>query len=703
MTYWLGFLRSAGLLLWLGCAVLLSACVPSVEESAVGDSPPSHDAEERTTTKALPLGGVRASSSFGSSGSISYSEAREPCVEHDPVRRALWGELHVHSGDSMDAYMWDVRGTPDEIYRFARGETIHLAPLDETGHGTRPVRLERPLDFAALTDHASYLGEVAFCSRPNSPLFDSKACQVFREGDPGATSPLGELGIRMSAISKPLMIDEEIPSRLASLCGPGFSKCIAKMGSVWQEQKIAAERYYDRSSHCAFTTFHGYEYSATPALSKVHHNVIYRNDSTPPAPIAWVDEPDVYGLWEKLDAECLSAGTGCDVLTIPHNSNLSSGRMFTVTGRDLPLEVQRERARLRSRLEPLVEISQIKGDSECRNGMYGVVGATDEFCDTVEWGRAVEADCKEGSGSGVLMGKGCVSRTDFVRYTLLEGFRERARLGINPYKLGIIAATDAHNGNPGDTEEFSNDGWGGLSDDTPAKRLEMPAAGDPMRGALANGSGGLAGVWAEENSRDAIFDAMKRRETFGTSGTRMTARFFGGWEFDPMLCESPDVVEAGYAGGIPMGGDLSAPPGRDSSPSFLIAAMSDPGAPGRDGTALQRAQVIKGWVDDEGQFRQQVFDAAGGPNGASVDLNSCTPQGPGERSLCTVWKDPDFDGTRDAVYYLRVLENPSCRWNQFECNRLPAEARPAACSDPAVVRTVQERLWTSPIWYDANS
>ena len=223
-----------------------------------------------------------------------------------------------------------------------------------------------------------------------------------------------------------------------------------------------------------------------------------------------------------------------------------------------------------------------------------------------------------------------------------------------------------------------------------------------MRGPLSENPGGLAGVWAEENSRASIFDAMKRRETFGTSGTRLTARFFGGWDFEESLCGRSDRVEVGYARGVPMGGDLPERSEGAAAPRFLLSALADPGAPGRAGVPLQRAQVVKGWVDEAGHFQEQVYDARGGANGASVDLGSCTPQGPGHRELCTVWQDPDFDASLDAVYYLRVLENPSCRWNQFECNALPAADRPEACDDPGVVRTVQERLWSSPIWYEAS-
>jgi hypothetical protein len=602
----------------------------------------------------------------------------------------------------MDANMWGVRGTPDEVYRFAKGEAIGVAPLGEDGRGTRRIQLERPLDFAALTDHASYLGEVALCTRKDSALYATTSCQIYRGELDGPDSALGELGRRVAAIALPLELDREIPGRSATLCGEDFAPCIAGMRSVWEEQQAAAERHYDRSSECSFTTFHGYEYSATPAMSKVHHNVIFRNQNVPPAPIAWVDEPSVYGLWEKLRAGCSEAGIGCDVLTIPHNSNLSSGRMFVVSGRELPIALQQERARLRVDMERLVEISQIKGDSECRNGMYQVLGQPDEFCDTGEWGVPVEEDCQEKSSGGALMGLGCVSRVDFVRYALIEGLRERQRIGVNPYKLGVIAATDSHNANPGDTEEFSYPGWSGAADDTAAKRLESPAQGDPMRGPLTDSPGGLAGVFAEENSRDALFDAMKRRETFGTSGTRLSARFFGGWSFPSDLCDDPNFVDLGYASGVPMGGDLPLRPATASAPSFAVSALSDPGAPGRSGGLLQRAQVIKGWVDAEGAFRQEVHDVAGAANAADVDLDTCEPRGPGQRRLCTVWRDPEFDPAVDAVYYLRVLENPSCRWNQFQCLELPPEERPASCRDEAVSRTTQERLWTAPIWYEAH-
>jgi hypothetical protein len=486
------------------------------------------------------------------------------------------------------------------------------------------------------------------------------------------------------------------------LCGVDGRLCIDSMRSVWEEIQEAAERHYDRSAECRFTTFPGYEYTATPALSKVHHNVIFRNAVVPETPVAWVDEPDVYAMWEELRARCLEAGTGCDVITIPHNPNLSNGRMFTPSGRDLPLEVQRERALLRAEIEPLVEISQIKGDSECRNGMYRVVGASDEFCDFEDWRPADAEDCEEGTGSGALGAQGCVSRVDYVRYALLEGLREQRRLDINPYKLGIIASTDAHMANPGDVAEYSYQGWMGKPDDHPRERLRKVGGPAAAISNVAASPGGLAGVWAEENSRDSLFDAMKRRETFGTSGPRMTARFFGGWDYPEDLCDRPDLVKEGYAGGVPMGGDLPNAPPEAGAPVFVVSALRDPGIPEHPGGLLQRAQIIKGWLDDRDRFHQAVYDVAGGPNGAGVDLDTCRPRGPGADSLCAVWRDPDFDPERRAVYYLRVLENPSCRWSRRQCLALPEGGRPPVCTDPSVPSTIQERLWTAPIWYERD-
>jgi hypothetical protein len=691
--------RDASLFVGLSALAVLSGCgldpamnTPTLQTEA------STASSSRSAT--VPSTANSAERSLAPSGR-PYSENRAACAHREPLRQAFWGELHVHSSLSMDAYMWDVRNGPDATYRFGKGEKTFLPPLDEAGDPTRAAQLERPLDFVALTDHASFQGEVALCTRPGTPTYESASCRLFRaEVEPG-DSAVADFTARISTLSDALDARATLTRRAVKLCGEDGALCRAAMRSVWQEQQAAAERHYDRTEQCRFTTLHGYEYTATPGMAKVHHNVIFRNANVPEAPIAWVDEPDVNRLWQALRDQCLDAGIECDVLTIPHNSNLSNGNMFAVTGKDLPLEEQRERAALRGDIERLTEISQIKGDSECRNGMWGVLGEPDEFCDFEEWRGPELEDCEEGTGFGALFDSGCVSRLDYVRYALLEGFREQDRIGVNPYKIGIIAATDAHNANPGDVEEYSYQGWMGGADAAAEDRLNKGDSPVNATNSLAANPGGVAGVWAEENSRDSIFDAMKRKETFGTSGPRMTARFFGGWDYPTEICGSAELVAEGYERGVPMGGDLPPAPDADRAPTFVLSALRDLGTEEHPGGLLQRAQIVKGWVDREGRFNQAIFDVAGGPNGAAVDPRTCSPIGQGHDDLCSTWTDPDFDPTQHAVYYARVLENPSCRWSTRQCLALPASDRPAGCTDPSVPKTIQERLWTSPIWYTA--
>jgi hypothetical protein len=394
---------------------------------------------------------------------------------------------------------------------------------------------------------------------------------------------------------------------------------------------------------------------------------------------------------------CNDTDTGCEAIAIPHNPNLSNGQMFRVEYADLPLDEQREEAALRARLEPIVEMMQIKGESECRNGMYGVVGAADELCGfekARDLGLQEFEDCEEGSGYGAQAARGCSSRTDFVRYALLEGLREKERIGVNPYSFGFIGSTDNHMATPGAVSEYGVPYKFGMGSEI------LLGVGKIKRGPPFWNPGGLAGVWAEENTRDAVFDALKHKETFATSGPRIVPRFFGGWGLDPEMCAMPEFARAGYASGVPMGGELAARPPRASSPTFAVSALADPGTPAQPGGLLQRIQIIKGWVNDEGLFHQEIHEVAGDPaNGASVDPGSCSPVGQGSVLLCGVWQDPAFDPKRDAVYYARVIENPSCRWSARLCLSLPENERPNGCTSERLPRTIQERAWTSPIAY----
>ena len=610
------------------------------------------------------------------------TETREACADRNPLRNVYFGDTHVHTKLSFDAWVYDVRFGPEDAYRFARGEKVMGPPLDGSGAGTRPLQLARPLDFVALTDHAELLAEVNVCVTPGSAVYDTASCQTYREGGAGSIQHFG------------LTLTSSDPERLKDVCGPDGVDCPTLAKGVWTTIQEAAEAYYDRSEACEFTTFVAYEYSGAPLVSNMHRNVIFRNGSVPDSPVSYYDEPTADGLWARLRERCLEAGTGCDVLAIPHNPNWSNGRLFQAPAANdpRPKEQLAAAAALRAKMEPLVEIFQHKGDSECRNGFAAVLGAPDELC-AFEKLRVEADDCGDETGSGGMIGVGCVSRLDFVRNVLKEGLQQEAWLGVNPYKLGIIAATDTHAGTPGRVPEDASAGQLGIADDEPKEQL---GNGFAFPGGIIYNAGGIAGVWAEENSRDALFEAMRRRETFGTSGPRIVVRFFGGWDVPEGLCEDPDLVAIGYERGVPMGGDLPTT-GGEGAPSFVVHALRDSGA---KAAPLQRAQIIKGWLDVDGKQREKVYDVAGDKNnGASVDATTCERSGSGSDMLCATWTDPDFDPAERAFYYVRVIENPSCRWSTWVCNSLPASERPDSCTDPAIQSVIQERAWTSPIWY----
>ena len=630
-----------------------------------------------------PIQGIKSPASEPSEWApVSRSAApaplaqRLPCAENSPLRRALFGDLHTHTALSLDALGRGGFQSPDDAYRFAKGEQIDLSSVQGQ---TRTARLDRPLDFAAVTDHAEWMGETVVCTDTASPAYDESVCDGIRSGDFEA--------FRQA---------ERVGGRPASICGPGAGDCRGGLASGWQETVAAAERHYDRSSACAFTTFIGWEYTRAPQQSMTHRNIILRNEIGPELPISSIDAPTPEAMWKKLKARCNDNGSGCEAISIPHNSNISNGQMFAVDWQKMDLEAQRSYARLQHDMEPLIEMMQAKGASECRRGLWKVQGGDDAFCD-FEQARFIEnrppPDCNAGSGAGALRGEGCQSRLDFARYALIEGLAQEERLGINPYQFGFIASTDGHNGAPGDTDEYGFQGHNSNDDSDLVRRLTNDSY-VPHR--LRN-PGGLVGVWAEENSRDAVFDALKRREVFGTSGTRIQVRFFGGWAL-PDLCASSEMVADAYRAGIPMGQTL--PARRSHAPMFFVNALADPGSSVRSGTPLQRIQIVKGWHGKDGIFHERVFEAAGqADNGADVSRNTCAIEGPGATSLCSVWQDPEFDSAQSAVYYARVIENPSCRWNAWQCSALPAGDRPKECAAPNIPWKIQERAWTSPIWY----
>lgn len=620
---------------------------------------------------------------------VEITEDREPCAARNAFRNVYFGDLHAHTGLSFDAWAYGTNSDQEDAYLFSGGEgTIRLAPLDDQGRGTRPVNLKRKLDFAALSDHQEYLGELHLCLTPGTPVYDEPTCEGYRQGDMNNVVKFGS------------QLALEDPFRLAGICDTGKADCLEAARKVWAGVVAAVEGAYDRTAACTFTTFPAYEYTNSESVTNLHRNVIFRNAKVPELPPSVFEQSNPWDMLRELDETCIQAGTGCDVMSIPHNSNWSNGMLFRLDygGVDDP-DTQREMARFRARMEPLVEIFQHKGDSECDPTLEGLGGEPDPLCDLEKLRHQPFEQCLGESGMGGISNLGCVSRLDFVRNVLKAGLGEEVRLGHNPYRLGIIGSTDTHNATPGFVDEREFEGHVGTTDDTAVKRL---GPGNMTHHGVEYNPGGLAAVWAVENSRDAIFEALRRRETYGTSGPRITVRFFGGWEIPADHCEDGDRVESGYRLGVPMGGELPLERPTESAPAFAVWARMD--APGDTvpGAPLQRIQVIKGWVDADGTLREEVFEVAGDPEaGEGLDLTSCAPVPGGFDHLCSVWSDPDFDPSVPAFYYARVLEVPTCRWSVYQCNALSPEDRPESCDDPAYYRSIQERAWSSPIWYQA--
>jgi hypothetical protein len=588
--------------------------------------------------------------------------------------RPLFGDTHTHTSYSMDAGAFGARLGPREAYRFARGEEI----MASSG---QLARLSRPLDFLVVADHSDNMGffPQLFSGKPEF-LADPTGRRWYDmvQNGKGADAAI-EIIVAFS--------QGKFPKALESLPGT------AAYRTAWRETIDAAE---EANTPGRFTAFIGYEWTSNTGGNNLHRNILFRDDRsraslvepyTTQKPLGSDNPRDLWKWMQQYEEK-----TGGDVLALAHNGNLSNGRMFPMIESFTGKPVDREYAEARARWERLYEVTQIKGDGES----HPFLSPNDEFANFEKWDKG-NLDLSELKKPEML-------EFEYGRSALKNGLKLEAQLGINPYKFGLVGSTDAHTGLAA-VEEDNFFGKTSSSEPSPGRASHpfVKTAKATIMG-WEQTSSGYAAVWANENTREAIFDAMERRETYATTGPRMVVRFFGGWDFDPKDAQTRMPAATGYGKGVAMGGDLaSAPAGK--APTFLIAALKDP-----IGANLDRYQIVKGWLDAKGEVHEKVYDVAwsGGRKagadgklpsvGNTVDVANATYTNTiGAAELIAVWKDPDFDPSQRAFYYGRVIEIPTPRWTAFDAKyfgiKLP----------PEVPMTTTERAYTSPIWYTPSN
>ncbi|HZZ68091.1 MAG TPA: DUF3604 domain-containing protein [Phenylobacterium sp.] len=602
-----------------------------------------------------------------------------PAGQVDPAdRRAFFGELHLHTVMSFDAWTFGTKVTPDQAYKFARGETVMVpAAQVQKEQGLTPsgayVAAKRawPLDFTAVTDHSEYLGAMTQLDDPNSAFSKS------------------DIGRELSAGGQRAFFRAATIVEGAKTAATPDIKAAAEAADGWNVEMKAANANYEPGK---FTTFVAYEWTASPGQGiHMHRNVIFDADHAP-APFTAVDSNKPENLWKYLESV---RRQGVDVLAIPHNSNLSDGHDFDWNmsdGRPIDEAYALERALN----EPLAEIAQTKGSSDTTPEL----SPSDEFANFEIMDRVYKGETASHQDGS------------YIRQAYGRGLVVQSMVGANPFKMGVVGASDIHNGLSVSDENGYAGGISGLDPKTmlPTGAVARAALGMNAReGVRPNGqrendplqfsSAGLTGVWAEQNTRASIFAALKRKETFATSGTRIRVRMFGGWTFDEAMLQKADWVKQAYAKGVPMGADLPAAGGK--APRFILQASKDP-----DGANLDRIQIIKVWLDGKA-YKEKVFDVAlsGGRKvdprtgkaaavGNTVNLTTGKYANTiGAPILTAVWQDPTFSARIPAVYYARVLEIPTPRWTTLLAiaNHLPIPAKAPA--------TIQERAWSSPIWF----
>ena len=594
-----------------------------------------------------------------------------PYVDLDYPINVYWGDTHLHSNYSVDASnLGNLSITPDKAYQFARGDEM----ISQTG---QRVKLGRPLDFLVLADHGEFLGLMASIDSEDPVLMKNS---LFRHWQKSRGK--GDYTEVNASFVKFIM------GEISAAPVP-----VKFIRSVWEDYAKIADRYYQPGK---FTTFIGYEWTSQPDGKNLHRNIVFMDDAskvTKILPFTANDSLRPEDLWDFL--ENYESKLDGHVLAIPHNPNVSGGLMFRPNdseGKPITLEY----AKTRSRWEPLLEVTQFKGDSES----HEYLSPNDEFADYGDWDW--------GAMTGETTHPNSWFKYEYARSALKLGLEVDAAVGENPFKFGLIGSTDSHTG-LSTVEE--NNWWGKVSLLEP--RPERGAdfwLGKSFAASVPNSlrisaweylASGYAAVWASENTREAIFEAMKRKEVYATTGTRITVRFFGGWNFKDTDIMRPDFALIGYKKGVTMGGDLTMPP-KEQPPIFLIQAAKDP-----HGANLDRIQIIKGWLGTDGRLKEKVYDVAVAGKreiqsdgrvvekvGSTVDMENATyTNSIGSSELAVVWSDPDFDASERSFYYLRVLEIPTPRWPAYDARYYQTDL------PDDVLLTQQERAYTSPIWY----
>ena len=615
--------------------------------------------------------------------SVSAEESYSPHVDQSYPTNVYWGDTHVHTALSSDAYIFGVRLTPDDAYRFAKGEKVRATSGQE-------VRLHRPLDFLMVSDHAENMGVIARIDAGDKSLL---ATEAGKRTAKAIDYPIS-LVEALDADTDELLNAFNAATLIAIKADQGPAKGLGQADygidmpfrrSVWAEVIENAEQHNDPGS---FTTFTGYEWTGNG-----HRNVIFADGpelTSQVVALSALDSMNPEDLWAYL--KVYEESTGGQAFAIPHNGNLSGNRMFALTTHEgKPLD--QIFARTRSHYEPLYEVTQIKGDGES----HPLLSPNDEFAnyEVFKWGiTKSQPDAKKhGSTDTKVQTRINLQQkptNSYARSALKLGLGAEAELGANPFKFGLIGSTDSHTAL---ATADQNNFWG-----------KMPG-NEPGRNRVITGwnysAGGYAAVWAQENTREAIFTAMRRKEVYASTGPRITVRFFGGWDYVAADAVRPDLARVGYARGVPMGGDLTQAP-KGKAPGFLIRAVKDP-----DGANLDRVQVIKGWRDEDGGLYEKIYNVALSDGrtengngeapavGSTVDIpNASYTNSIGDPELTVVWNDPDFDRDELAFYYLRILEIPTPRWTAYDAKSYGLKDLP-----DEVPMVTQERAYTSPIWY----